>query len=66
MNITPEETADIKAMLLYLVQKKAEVSGGHSGFHPSEIHTFLEELVDEGKITARETIHCKRYFLNQN
>ena len=63
MNLTPEETEDIKAMLLHLVEKKAEVSGGHNGFHPSEIHHFLDELVKEGKITARDNIHSTRYFL---
>ncbi len=63
MNLTPEEKADIKAMLLYLVQKKAEGSGGHNGFHPSEIHQFLDELVADGKITARDNIHSTRYFL---
>ncbi|WP_300440642.1 hypothetical protein [Christiangramia sp.] len=63
MSLSDQEQTDIKAMLLFLIEKKAEVSGGHCGFHLNELNPFLQELEEEGKIKSRDTIHAKRYFL---
>jgi hypothetical protein len=66
MDFTPEEKESIKKMLLFLVKKKHKTSGGHCGFHPMELLENLEELVQEEKIQARDTIHARRYFLITN
>lgn len=66
MTLTPEEKEDVKTMLQFLVEKKAKASGGHSGFHETDLKPFLQELVDEQKITKRETIAVDRYYLINN
>lgn len=66
MTLTPEEKEDIKAMLQFLVEKKAAASGGHSGFHETDLKPFLEELAEENKISKRATIAVDRYYLINN
>lgn len=63
MDFTPEEKQKVKAMLIFLVKKKHKSSGGHCGFHPIELLELLEELVIDGEIISRDTIHAKRYYL---
>lgn len=64
MTLTPEEKQSVKKMLLFLVKNKHKVSGGHCGFHPMELLTIIEELVQEEEIMARDTIHARMYFMN--
>lgn len=66
MTFTPDEKESIKKMLLFLVKKKHKTSGGHCGFHPMELFENLEELVKDGEIISRDTIHARMYFLNPN
>lgn len=66
MEYTPEEKAKIKAMFKYLVSKKDKVSGGHCGFGLIELQPILEEMVQEGEIITRPTIHNYKYFINKN
>ncbi len=66
MEFTPEEKQSVKTMLHFLVKRKHKNSGGHCGFHPIELLELLEELVQEEKIKARDTIHARRYFLITN
>jgi len=65
MKFTPQEITDIKLLLLFLVEKKDKESGGHNGFHISELNPFLEQLDKEGEIKARDTLHNTQYFLKQ-
>ncbi|CAL67437.1 hypothetical protein [Christiangramia forsetii] len=66
MNLTPEEKEDIKSLLLFLVEKKSEISDGHNGFHLKELEPFLQELVEEQKIKCRPTITADNYFKINN
>lgn len=66
MEFTPEETKKIKTMLLFLVKKKHNESGGHCGFGILELLPFLRELEQENKIQTRPTIHDNKYFLTNN
>jgi len=66
MQFTLEEKEDIKSLLLFLVEKKSETSGGHNGFHPKDIEPFLQELVEEQKIKCRPTIAADNYFKINN
>ena len=66
MNLTPEEKEDVKTMLQFLVDKKADASGGHYGFQETDLKPFLQELVDEKRIITRETITTHRYFKINN
>lgn len=62
MQFTPEEKQKLKNMLLFLVKKKSKESGGHSGFHIHELNPFLDELVEEGRIQSRNTLHSNKFF----
>jgi len=64
MQFNPEETQKLKAMLTFLVKKKHGESGGHCGFHITELQPILDELANEGIVIARPTIHNTQYFLN--
>lgn len=64
MTFTPKETKKLKAMLLFLVKKKYNESGGHCGFHIMELKPILEELEKDGEIKLRQTINNNQYFLN--
>ena len=64
MQFSPEEISKIKSMLLYLIRKKHNDSGGHCGFGLFDIKPFLEELESEGQIISRRTIHENKYFIN--
>lgn len=66
MTYTPSEKEKLKTTLTYLVKKKHQESGGHCGFHPMELLELLEELVSEGIIIKKDTIHSERYFLTLN
>lgn len=66
MEFTPEEKEKLKKVLHFLVRRKDKESGGHCGFHPIELLGLMEELVSEGEIIARDTLHTKRYFLAKN
>lgn len=63
MEFTSDETKKLKAMLLYLVQKKHKQSEGHCGFNTNELNPILEELEADGEIIKRPTINSDRYFL---
>ena len=63
MRYTPEEREKLKKVMLFLVHKKDQLSGGHCGFHPVELLELFEELANEGKIIRRDTLHTIRYFL---
>ncbi|HET8885581.1 MAG TPA: hypothetical protein VFM70_04420 [Salinimicrobium sp.] len=63
MTFTTEEKAEIKEVLLFLIERKSEESGGHGGFHLLELNPILNEMVEEGVILERDTIHCNKYFL---
>lgn len=62
MNYTDDEKKKLKAMLAYLIDKKHKESGGHSGFHPSELKPVLEDMVDDGDIEKHRTINSTMYF----
>ncbi len=64
MNFTPEEIGKLKAMLLFLIKKKARESGGHGGFHIHELNPILESLANDGEVISRPTINHIKYFLN--
>jgi len=64
MNFSPEEISKIKAMLLYLVKKKHNESGGHCGFSLFEIRPILQEMATKGEVISRPTIHENKYFIN--
>ena len=66
MQFTPDEMTRIKNMLKFLVKRKSEESGSHCGFHPNELNPLLDELVEEGEISRRDTIHSNKYFLTTN
>lgn len=63
MTFTPEETKKLKAMLLYMVEKKHQQSEGHCGFHAIDLNPILEELEKDGNIVKRPTVNSERYFL---
>ncbi|MBD0822615.1 hypothetical protein [Aestuariibaculum marinum] len=65
MTFTPEETSKIKAMLLYIIKQNEKQTGGHGGFHITDLNPLLEDLEKEGKIKLRRTIHNSKYFLNK-
>ncbi len=65
MQYTPEEIKKLKAMLLYLVQKLDKQSGGHSGFHENQFRPVLDEMVQDGTLEKRPTIHTEKYFLTK-
>lgn len=66
MQLTPEETEKVKVMLSYLIDKKHDQTGGHSGFHPREFEPVLQEMVNDGAIEQRETINSKMYFKSKS
>ena len=66
MEFTKEQRESLKKMMLFLVQKKDKESGGHCGYHPVELLELFEELVTDGQIRGRDTLHTKRYFLVKN
>lgn len=63
MRFTPEEREKLKKVMLFLVRKKDQQSAGHCGYHPIELLELFEELVADGQIVGRDTLHTKRYFL---
>jgi len=65
MEFTPEETEKLKAMMMFVIKKKHNQSGGHSGFHVSDLNPILEDMEKEGKIQVRRTINLDRYFLTK-
>lgn len=66
MQFTPEEKQKLKTMLKFLVKKKSKESGGHCGFHVHELNPLLDELVEEGHIKSRDTLHSNKFFLTTN
>ena len=66
MQFTPDEIAQIKNMLRFLVKRKSEESGGHNGFHLNELEPFLQELSEAGEIAKKDTLHSNKYFLTTN
>jgi len=65
MEFTPKEKNELKAMLRFLIAKKDKESAGHCGFHINELDPILEEMVKEGTIKIKDTIHSNKYFLNK-
>lgn len=63
MDFTPEETEKLKTMMLFVIKKKHNQSGGHNGFHVSDLEPILNQLEKENKIELRRTINLDRYFL---
>lgn len=63
MDFTPDETEKLKAMMLYLVKKKHNLSDGNCGFQATELNPILDELVKEGHLQLRPTINSNQYFL---
>lgn len=64
MNFTPEEQDKLKTMLTFLIKRKHVESGGHCGFTPRELEPILDDMVDEGLLVKRNTIHNYQYFIN--
>lgn len=65
MQFNPEEKKRLKAMVYFLIKRKAKESNNHCGFRLSEIEFILDELEQEGKIKKRPTINNHQYFINQ-
>lgn len=65
MQFTPDETKKLEAMILFLVKKTYNESGGHCGFNVQDLQPIVDNLEAKGEIKARRTIHSNRYFLNK-
>lgn len=65
MQYSSDEIKKLKAMLLYLVQKLDKKSDGHSGFHVKELEPILDDMVKDGVLQKRQTIHVDKYFLTK-
>ena len=65
MQFSHDEMTRIKNMLKFLVKRKSEESGGHCGFHVNELNPILDELVEEGQLQSRDTLHSNKFFINQ-
>lgn len=65
MNFTPEEKDSLKKMMLFVAKKRFRESGGHSGFDANDLTPILDELVADGLLIKRPTIHKSKYFINQ-
>jgi hypothetical protein len=63
MKFNQEEISKLKAMLLFLVKRKSNESGGHCGFHLKELEPVLKDLEADGKIETHPTINSQMYFL---
>lgn len=66
MTFTPEEIEKLKAMMMYLVKKKHQLSEGNCGFHLQELQPIMDELAEEGKLIIRPTINKNQFFINHN
>lgn len=64
MEFTDDETRKLKALILFLVEKKSKISGGKCGFHITELQPILDKMVIEGTIIQRDTIHNYQFFIN--
>lgn len=65
MEFTPKQKNAVKDMLRSLIGEKDKQSGGHCGFHLSELNPLLEEMQQEGTIKIRQTLHNDQCFLNK-
>ena len=63
MEFTAEEMEKLKAMMMFVIKKMHNQSGGHSGFHVSDLNPILEDMEKDGQIQVRRTINLDRYFL---
>lgn len=46
-----------------MIEKLHKQSDGHSGFHPNKFEPILDDMVKDGSLEKRDTIHSNRYFL---
>lgn len=66
MEFTPDEIKKLKAMMLFLVQKKHKESDGKCGFHLNELNPIMDELEKDGEVKLRPCINSDAYFLTIN
>lgn len=65
MNFNQEEISKLKAMLLFLVNKKQKESDGHCGFHLNELEPILQDMEKDGSVETHSTINSRMYFTNK-
>ena len=63
MEFSTEETEKLKRMLLFLVKRKHNESGGHNGLHPMDLIRILEEMEGEGSVQRKKVMNGTKYFL---
>lgn len=70
MEFTAEEREKLKKVMMFLVRRRHNDSGGHCGFHPVDflktMGGLMEDLTAEGQVDERDSLHTKRYFLAKN
>ena len=64
MTFTPEEQKRVENFILFLIQKKQQISGEHNGFSITDISKLLVKMEQEGKIKTRPNPTKTIYFIN--
>ena len=65
MTFTPEEQTRVENFILFLIQKKQQISGEHNGFSITDISKLLVKMEQEGKIKERPNPTKTMYYLNK-